>query len=125
MRYRQLGFLFLALLLAACGGQLATDGGVSGTWTGQFTQAELPLTLRLTQNGVSVEGELTTGGNTVPLTGTAVNNESSGTTIVSLSGGGANNSVQIEASAAGSAMRGTMVTTVNGTKTNSGFTASR
>ncbi len=126
MRYRQLSLVFLALLLAACGGQLATDGGVSGTWTGQITEGRLPLSLVLAQTGTTVTGQLTVEQNApIPLTGTALNNPDDGRLIVSLSGGGMMNSVQIEASSEGSAMSGSMVLTVREAKTPLRFTATR
>ena len=125
MRYRQLGFLFLALLLAACGGQLATDGGVSGTWNGTFTEGGAPLTLVLTQTGTDVEGNLTTGGEPLAVSGTAVANANSGTTLISLTGGNMANSVQVEASTAGSVMRGTVAVNQAGQRVRNTFTANR
>lgn len=125
MRYRQLGILFLALLLAACGGPLATDGGVSGTWTGTFTEGGAPLTLVLTQTGTDVEGNLTTDGAPLAVSGTAVANATSGTTLISLTGGNATNSVQVEASTAGSVMRGTVAVNQMGQRVRNTFTANR
>lgn len=126
MRYRQLSVLFLALLLAACGGQLATDGGVSGTWAGQITEGAVPITLALSQTGTTVQGEFTVTNNTpIPLTGTAVSNPDNSRLIVSLSGGGMNNAVQIEASAEGSAMRGSIVLIEGQKRTPLRFTATR
>lgn len=125
MRYRQLSFLFLALLLAACGGQLATDSGVSGTWAGAFTEGGVPLTLVLTQTGTEVTGNLTTSGEPLAVSGTAIANASSGTTLISLTGGNMTNSVQIEASTAGSVMRGTVAVNEMGERGRNTFTASR
>ena len=126
MRYRQLGFLFLALLLAACGGQLATDSGVSGTWTGQITEGEIPITFTLSQTGTTVQGELTVRDTApAPLTGTAISNTGNARIIVSLSGRGSMSSIQIEASAEGSAMRGTIAATQGEMRTPLAFTATR
>lgn len=127
MRYRQLGLLFLVLLLAACGGQLATDGGVSGTWTGQLAQGSVPLTLTLVQTGSSLSGGLTVNNaaSPAPLTGTALNSPDDGTILVSLSGQGDTSSIQLEASAAGSAMRGSIAFITDGNRTTSTFTASQ
>ena len=126
MRYRQLSFVFLALLLAACGGQLATDGGVNGTWTGQITEGRLPLSLVLAQTGTTVTGQLTVErADPIPLTGNALNNPDDSRIVISLSGGGTTNSVQIEASSEGSAMSGSMVLIEGETKTPLRFTATR
>ena len=126
MRYRQLSFVFSALLLAACGGQLASDGGVSGTWTGQITEGRLPLSLVLAQTGTTVTGQLTVErAAPVPLTGTALNNPEGSRLVLSLSGGGTANSVQIEASSEGSAMSGSIVLIEGEAKTPARFTATR
>lgn len=126
MRYRGLILVVLTLLLAACAGGLADEGGVSGTWTGQLTQGSVPLTLTLTQTGVTVTGELRANNTAaIPLTGTAVSNPNNNRITLSLSGGGMQNSVQIEASAEGSAMSGTLVTREGETTSRTGFTASR
>ena len=125
MRYRGMILVVLALLLAACAGGLTDEGGVSGTWTGQLTQGSVPLTLTLTQTSTTVTGDLRVNNDTaIPLTGTAVSNPESNGVLVSLSGGGAQNSVRIEASAEGSAMRGRLVTT-GANAADLGFTATR
>ncbi len=127
MRYRQLSFALLALFLAACGGQLASDGGVSGTWTGQLAQGSVPITLTLVQSGSSLTGGLTVNNaaSPAPLTGTALNSPDDGTTLISLSGQGDTSSIQLEASTAGSAMRGSVAFIRDGNKTTSTFTASQ
>lgn len=120
MRYHFL--LVLTLFLAACGGELGTDGGVSGTWTGQISGpgGQTPLTLQLTQTGVSVEGSMTLSGASLALTGTAVNN------IISLSNNNARNSVQLEGSVDGDVMEGTIaVMQANEETDTTAFTATR
>lgn len=124
MRYYRLvfpGFIVLGLmvLLTACGGQLS-EGGVSGTWTGALTNTEEPLTLELTQIGVQVSGELTFGNAAVTMTGTAANN------LVSLSYEPAGSeSIGIEASVSGDAMRGVLAVETAGDITSRTFTAVR
>jgi hypothetical protein len=125
MRYRYSRLLVIAILalaLAACGGELATDGGVSGTWSGQISGpgGQTPLTLELTQTGVSVEGSLTLSGASLGLTGTAVNN------IISLSSNDERSSVQLEGSVDGDVMEGTIaVLQADGEIDTADFTAAR
>lgn len=111
---RLLVITVLALALAACGGELATDNGVSGTWSGQAESAseqQFPLTLELVQNGVSVRGnfsmQLVASGEIlpIPVTGTATGG------IISLSGQdeAGTGTLQLEGSFSGDAMQGTFV----------------
>lgn len=111
---RSLVIAILALALAACGGELATDGGVSGTWSGQAESAseqQFPLTLELTQSGVSVTGnfsmQLVASGEILPIsvTGTATGG------IISLSGQdeAGTGTLQLEGSFNGDTMQGTFV----------------
>lgn len=115
-------FLVLAILLAACGGQLSTGGGVSGTWTGTFTSTSAPFALELSQTGASLSGTLTVGENAVAMTGTTAQGPTD--TLVSLSSQGPN-PVRLEASVSGDSMRGTLAVKEAGDITSGAFTATR
>jgi hypothetical protein len=128
MVYRFLAAVSVLVVLSACAGELDAGAGVSGTWTGQATtpSQQFPLTLELTQNGVSVTGDFTmqlpATNEVLPLsvTGTAANE------IISLSGQDTDGTMQLEGSVSGNTMQGLFVLTpFDGDPTSFDFSVAR
>ena len=117
-RYSYLIALLFTLVLAACGGQTASD--VSGTWNGTNTVGS-PLTLQLTQNGTNLSGTFSVPGEAaIPMNGTVASN------LVSLSAQDSSGSLNLEASVNGDSMQGTITLTLTGEQpASTGFTATR
>lgn len=100
----------LTFILVACGGQTAGGTNVGGAWSGQISGpgGTAPLTLQLTQTGTNVSGTLGLNQSQLSVTGTVAGN------LVSLSGGDANGTLQLEGSVSGTTMRGTINATAGG-----------
>ena len=106
---------FLSLLLAAaiagCGGSTSPKSNVNGSWSGSSGGISMSLTLSQSGTSVTGSGQISGGGNTIPLTasGTYVEPDLS----LTLSSAGFQPTVY-----AGSLSHGTITGTLNG----SGFT---
>lgn len=113
--------LLFSLVLAACGGQTAGGTNVGGTWSGQISGpgGSAPLTLQLTQTGTNVNGTLGLNQGQLSVTGTVAGN------LVSLSGGDADGTLQLEGSVAGTAMQGTINATSGGETVSVAFSVTK
>lgn len=119
--YSHLVLFLFTLVLAACGGQTVGGTNVGGTWSGQISGpgGSAPLTLQLTQTGTNVSGTLGLNQGQLSITGTVAGN------LVSLSGGDAEGTLQLEGSVSGTTMQGTINATTGGQAVSVAFNATK
>ena len=119
--YRTLSLLLLILMLAACGGQVADNTDVTGTWTGQISGSggTAPLTLQLTQSSSTVSGTLELGGDQLEVSGVLAGN------LISLSGQDQTGTLQLEGSVSSTMMQGTITVNSQGQNASVTFSATK
>lgn len=119
--YSYVVVLFLAFVLAACGGQ-GSVADVSGNWSGELVGdvGSAPFTMSLTQSGTSVTGTFAFADSpSISISGTIANS------LITIGAQDASGSIQISGTVTGDTMSGTMTISV-GEQTGTGnFTATR
>ena len=119
--YSYLIAFFLAIVLAACGGQ-GTVTDVTGSWTAEATnpyaEDTYPFSMLLTQSGTSVTGTVRFDG-PLPVTGSVADN------IVTFGAQDATVNVQFSGIVNGNSMSGTVTITIGEETRVADFTATR